>query len=235
MSTTTWRSPGNARCLSPGVKTPVGWMGWSAASSRRPKVIQPDITKTLGISEGLVVGRRVLAAGKRLCFHMYGGPVGLIASAQLTAGLRGDWLEMDGNPNPLYDRVVATPPMVRDGCLILDGTPGLGVTLAPEYEDQLSRSPHDQEAQSAVPVLRPACASRNRLLRRQTGEDAEPGSPRRRRRHLRQCLLPLADLRAQSHVDADRAASSAQDCWTNDDFLASDQGDMAARDGGRWL
>ncbi len=105
------------------------------------RVIQPDITKTLGISEGLVVGRRVIAAGKRLCFHMYGGPIGLVASAQLTAALRGDWLEMDANPNPLYDRVVATPPVVRDGCLILDGTPGLGATLAPEYEDQLQATP----------------------------------------------------------------------------------------------
>lgn len=94
------------------------------------QVIQPDITKTLGISDGLVVGQRVIAAGKRLCFHMYGGPIGLIASAQLSAALQADWLEMDGNPNPLYDRVLETPPQVRDGNLILSDTPGLGVTLA---------------------------------------------------------------------------------------------------------
>ena len=106
------------------------------------QVIQPDITKTLGISEGLVVGRRVIAAGKRLCFHMYGGPIGLIASAQLTAALKGaDWLEMDANPNPLYDRVIETPPRLRDGCLVLDNTPGLGLTLARDYEDQLQAAP----------------------------------------------------------------------------------------------
>lgn len=93
-------------------------------------VIQPDITKTLGISDGLVVGQRVLAAGKRLCFHMYGGPIGLLASAQLTAALRGDWLEMDGNPNPLYERVLTTMPRIEDGCLLLGDAPGLGVTLA---------------------------------------------------------------------------------------------------------
>ncbi len=94
------------------------------------KVIQPDITKTLGISDGLTAGQRVLAAGKRLCFHMYGGPIGLVASAQLTAALRGDWLETDGNPNPLYERVLATPPRIEDGCLLLGDGPGLGVTLA---------------------------------------------------------------------------------------------------------
>jgi len=94
-------------------------------------VIQPDITKTLGISDGLIVGERVLAAGKRLCFHMYGGPVGLAASAQLSAALGADWLEMDGNPNPLYERVISSPPRIDNGDLLLDPSPGLGVTLAP--------------------------------------------------------------------------------------------------------
>lgn len=78
----------------------------------------------------MIVGRQVLAAGKRLCFHMYGGPIGLVASAQLTAALRGDWLETDGNPNPLYERVLETPPRIEDGCLLLGDGPGLGVTLA---------------------------------------------------------------------------------------------------------
>jgi len=93
-------------------------------------VIQPDITKTLGISDGMIVGQRVLAAGKRLCFHMYGGPIGLIASAQLSAALGADWLEADGNPNPLYERVVSAPPRIENGELLLDPSPGLGVTLA---------------------------------------------------------------------------------------------------------
>ncbi len=96
------------------------------------QVIQPDITKTLGISDGLVVGQRVVAAGKRLCFHMYGGPIGLIASAQLAAALpHSDWLEMDANPNPLYEHVLEEALQVRDGNLLLSDAPGLGVTLAP--------------------------------------------------------------------------------------------------------
>jgi D-galactarolactone cycloisomerase len=107
-----------------------GLDGLQRCINSEAQVIQPDITKTLGISDGLIVGRRVLAAGKRLCFHMYGGPLGLIASAQLTAALQGDWLEMDGNPNPLYERVLATPPRIDAGCLLLGDAPGLGVTLA---------------------------------------------------------------------------------------------------------
>lgn len=100
-------------------------------------VIQPDITKTLGFSEGLEVGKRVVAAGKRLCFHMYGGPLGVYASAELAAAIPGsDWVETDANPNPLYDRLVTRPPEVRDGTLILSDRPGLGVDLAAEFDQR---------------------------------------------------------------------------------------------------
>jgi len=101
------------------------------------RVIQPDITKTLGLSEGLEVGRRVVAAGKRLCFHMYGGPLGVYASAELAAAIPGsDWVETDANPNPLYDRLVTKPPQVKEGALLLSDAPGLGVDLAPEFDQR---------------------------------------------------------------------------------------------------
>jgi D-galactarolactone cycloisomerase len=95
-------------------------------------VVQPDITKTLGITGGLTVGRRVVAAGRRLCFHMYGGAVGLYASAHLAAAIDGaDWLEMDAMPNPLLDETLTTRPEIIDGALILPDGPGLGIALAP--------------------------------------------------------------------------------------------------------
>ena len=101
------------------------------------QVIQPDITKTLGLSEGLEVGKRVVAAGKRLCFHMYGGPLGVYASAELAAAIPGsDWVETDANPNPLYDRLVTHPPQVSGGALLLSDRPGLGVDLAPEFDQR---------------------------------------------------------------------------------------------------
>lgn len=108
-----------------------------ACIDSQARVIQPDITKTLGISEGLEVGKRVVAAGKRLCFHMYGGPLGVYASAELAAAIPGsDWVETDANPNPLYDRLVTRPPQVRSGELLLSDRPGLGVDLAPEFDQR---------------------------------------------------------------------------------------------------
>jgi L-alanine-DL-glutamate epimerase-like enolase superfamily enzyme len=96
-------------------------------------VVQPDITKTGGLSEGFEIGRRAIAAGRRLCFHMFGGAVGLYASAHLAAALDGaHWLEMDANPNPLLDLTVAETPVVEKGALLLPTGDGLGITLAPE-------------------------------------------------------------------------------------------------------
>jgi L-alanine-DL-glutamate epimerase-like enolase superfamily enzyme len=95
-----------------------------------PEVLQPDITKTAGISEGQDICRRILAAGKRACLHMYGGPVGLHASAHLSAAVEGmSWLEMDSLPNPLFDRLLREAPVVRDGKLQLPPGPGIGEGL----------------------------------------------------------------------------------------------------------
>jgi D-galactarolactone cycloisomerase len=94
--------------------------------------VQPDITKTGGFTEGLEIGRRAVAAGRKLCFHMFGGAVGLFASAHLTAAIDGaHWLEMDANPNPLLDSVLDVRTVVEDGCLLLPPGPGLGTTIAP--------------------------------------------------------------------------------------------------------
>jgi L-alanine-DL-glutamate epimerase-like enolase superfamily enzyme len=108
----------------------VGEDGIAEVIAMGAAVVQPDITKTGGITGGLAMGRRAIAAGRRLCFHMFGGAVGLWASAQLAAALPGaDWVEMDGNPNPLLTRTLDVTPRVVDGDLILPPGPGLGVTL----------------------------------------------------------------------------------------------------------
>lgn len=97
-----------------------------------PSIVQPDITKTAGITEGLEIARAVVARGKRLCFHMFGGAVGLYGSAHLAAAVEGaDWLEMDANPNPLYEKTVNVPPRVEWDELLLTGKAGLGIELNP--------------------------------------------------------------------------------------------------------
>lgn len=96
-----------------------------------PAAVQPDITKNGGVSEGFEIGRSIVARGKRFCLHNFGGAVGLYTSAHLTAGVAGaDWLEMDANPNPSFEHVLASPPEVVDGALVLSGEPGLGIDLA---------------------------------------------------------------------------------------------------------
>jgi D-galactarolactone cycloisomerase len=96
-----------------------------------PDWAQPDITKTAGITMG---GRLVAMSkgrGKKVALHMYGGPVGLYASAQLAAA-RGDvdLVEMDAKPNPLFAHL-ASSPVVEAGRLRLGFGPGLGITLDP--------------------------------------------------------------------------------------------------------
>jgi L-alanine-DL-glutamate epimerase-like enolase superfamily enzyme len=93
-------------------------------------VVQPDITKTAGITAGLEIGRRVVAAGRKLCLHMYGGGLGVLASAHLTAAIDGaHWLETDANENPLYDEVFSPAIRIAGGELELPPGPGLGVAL----------------------------------------------------------------------------------------------------------
>ena len=108
----------------------------AAMDAYAPAVVQPDISKTGGITEGREIARAVVASGRRLCFHMFGGPFGLFASAHLAAAIPGsgpgtgaDWVEMDANPNPLFETVVTSPPRVVDGHLLLPDGPGLGVEL----------------------------------------------------------------------------------------------------------
>ena len=99
----------------------------------RPDIVQPDITKTAGISEGRDICRAITTAGPRACLHMYGGPIGLYASAHLSAAIDGmSWLEMDSMPNPLFDMLLPEAPVVREGKLLLPPGSGLGDGLVRE-------------------------------------------------------------------------------------------------------
>src|SRR6185436_2781538 len=91
-----------------------------------PRVVQPDLTKTAGISEGREIAKLVMGQGRRLCLHILAGPVGLIASANFMAAIDGaDILEMDVSPMPFYGAVLGAEPQVRDGWLELSRRPGL--------------------------------------------------------------------------------------------------------------
>jgi L-alanine-DL-glutamate epimerase-like enolase superfamily enzyme len=95
-------------------------------------VMQPDIAKWGGLTRGLPLARRILAAGVRFCPHYLGGGVGLLASAHLLAAVGGGGLlEVDANPNPLRSACCGALAKVEDGRARLGETPGLGVDPDP--------------------------------------------------------------------------------------------------------
>jgi D-galactarolactone cycloisomerase len=100
----------------------------AALASRAFGVMQPDIAKWGGLSRGLPLARRILAAGASFCPHYLGGGVGLLASAHLLAAAGGGgMLEIDANENPLRTAACGTLAKVCDGRARLGEEPGLGV------------------------------------------------------------------------------------------------------------
>jgi L-alanine-DL-glutamate epimerase-like enolase superfamily enzyme len=97
----------------------------AAIDSRALRVLQPDIGKWGGFSQGCPIGARARDAGMWFCPHWLAGGVGLIASLHLRAAVGGDGLaEWDANPNPLRESFPL--PEVVDGNVTLGDAPGLG-------------------------------------------------------------------------------------------------------------
>lgn len=93
------------------------------------RVLQPDVTKWGGLSGGLPLARRILAAGRRYCPHMFTGAPGVLASAHLLAAAGGDdgMLEYGVGFNPTRDEFLDRAP--AGGMLELGAAPGLGFTM----------------------------------------------------------------------------------------------------------
>lgn len=95
-------------------------------------IVQPDITKTGGLSESKIICQ--MAGAWRLPFapHMFGTGVGVAASLHLLFSTPGGlFMEVDANPNPLRnDLLEETFYVFKDGCFVLaEEMPGLGIKL----------------------------------------------------------------------------------------------------------
>lgn len=100
------------------------------AEQEAVKILQPDVTKTGGISSALAVYDVADAHELTVIPHFLGGAIGQVASAHLVAGREpGGLLEMDANPNPFRQRALRPPLTVVEGTLQVPPGPGLGIEL----------------------------------------------------------------------------------------------------------
>lgn len=97
-------------------------------------ILQPDVTKTGGLSSALGVYDVADDYGLIVTPHFLGGAIGQAASAHLVAGRDPlGMIEMDANPNPFRQRALRSPLSVVDGALSVPVGPGLGVELDTEW------------------------------------------------------------------------------------------------------
>jgi L-alanine-DL-glutamate epimerase-like enolase superfamily enzyme len=96
-------------------------------------VVQPDVTKVGGLSEGRRIGWMAQDHNVLLVGHGFNTGVGLAADLQLASALPNTrWVEFI-TPSPLIDRTLARPFQIdEDGMIAVPDAPGLGVELDPE-------------------------------------------------------------------------------------------------------
>jgi L-alanine-DL-glutamate epimerase-like enolase superfamily enzyme len=93
-------------------------------------VVQPDVSKSGGITELRVICERASAAGKAVMPHLYGGAVAFAATLQLAASCEAvERVEYDVRSNPLRDPLIRAAPVPDQGILSIPMGPGLGIDL----------------------------------------------------------------------------------------------------------
>jgi L-alanine-DL-glutamate epimerase-like enolase superfamily enzyme len=94
-------------------------------------VVQPDVSKTGGLTEAVEACQLAAEADTAVWPHMYSGAVGFAATLQLAAcGPNVEQVEYDVRANPLRDPLLKVPPVPRSGLVDLPSRPGLGIELA---------------------------------------------------------------------------------------------------------
>lgn len=97
-------------------------------------IIQPDVTRTGGISECKRVAAMASAFHMRCAPHIFGSGVGFMANMHFMASTPGAFImEYDQTLNPLRDELLMRQPVYRGGYVeLIEGLPGLGVELREE-------------------------------------------------------------------------------------------------------
>jgi len=106
--------------------------------------IQPDASKTGGITTALEVARLAARHGTAFTPHCYSGALTLAATAHVAAAGGADWVELDVRDNPLRTGLTEQPLHVEGGMLTVPDGPGLGVVI-----DEARIAPHIIHSASA--------------------------------------------------------------------------------------
>lgn len=99
-------------------------------------VIQPDVSKSGGITEIREICESAARAGKTVIPHLYGGAPAFAATMQLAAVCEAiEYVEYDVRSNPLRDPLLCGPPAPNRGVIRIPSGPGLGVRFDQEAID----------------------------------------------------------------------------------------------------
>lgn len=109
------------------------------ADTQAVPVLQPDVSKTGGLSHALRVVELAVSAGKAVWPHLYTGAVAYLATLHLAAACPGvSRIEYDVRENPLRDPLMRDPPRRIGDVVVVPRSPGLGVDLDFDCVDALT-------------------------------------------------------------------------------------------------
>jgi L-alanine-DL-glutamate epimerase-like enolase superfamily enzyme len=108
-----------------------GLQGFQELIERRAiDIVQPDVSRSGGITEVRRIGAAADAAGLRVATHTWSDSVAVIANAHALASMPNRiTVELDRTNNSLIDGLLLEPLRVTNGMLELGTRPGLGIEL----------------------------------------------------------------------------------------------------------
>jgi len=93
-------------------------------------IVQPDASRTGGLSEVWRVAKLAKDNGLRFAPHTWSDAVTVIANAHVVSAMpNGVTVEVDQTGNPFIEKLLVEPVQVRDGHITLSSKPGLGIDV----------------------------------------------------------------------------------------------------------
>jgi L-alanine-DL-glutamate epimerase-like enolase superfamily enzyme len=105
-------------------------------------IVQPDCSRSGGITECRRIGRAAEERGLRVATHTWSDAVAIVANMHLVASLpNGITVEVDRTGNPFIDELLTEPLVVQEGEIALPTGPGLGIELDEDLIDAYTLPP----------------------------------------------------------------------------------------------